>query len=134
MKNKRSKGVTFFACILMIANVYQFVMGLILLLNRANGSGQIMIRLPIFLLALIMSIYLLQLKDWARVGTIIICVLGAIGTVVEVPNVLTSLRGTSQNYQSTMYPLLLSTYLFAVVFNLAPVYFFTRSKVIDQYK
>ena len=80
------------------------------------------------------NIYLLKLKNWSRIGTIILCVLGAIATIVEAPSALASLRVTSYNYQRTMFPLILSVYILALVFYCVPIYFFTRPKVKEQFK
>lgn len=134
MEVKRSKGVTILAWLLIVVYSYQFVLTLSLLAPGANYFLMNSLNAVIFLVAAVMAVFLLQLKNWARIGTIVISALGAMRAIVEGPSVFGALKATSDNYQATMFPLILFAYIVALVFCCAPIYFFTRPKVKEQFK
>ncbi len=134
MKKNRSKGVNIFAWLIIVSFSHQFIMSIVILFSKAGFPLSVFCRSIIYLVAIIISVYLLKLKNWARIGTIMVCILGAIVTIVEAPSALASLKVTSYNYQRTMFPLFLSIYILSLVFYCAPIYFFTRPKIKEQFK
>ncbi len=128
MEKKRSQGVTIFAWLVIIGSILNLV------LNSAASDVNTQISVYFYYLvspiSIIIGIYLLKLKDWARIGIIAVSIMVGVETIVTTPYCLNKLQST---YPRTGLPFIMAV-LISLGFNCGLIYYFTRPTVKEQFK
>lgn len=152
MEKKRSIGVTIFACFFIIGGIASII-GILkpknpsLPIQLQPGMPTIILGYISTMLSLICGIYLLKLKSWARKLAIILCVVHLITIPlflkilspinIEAMRSAMAARGATEMQQKQFEPfaslLLMIVAAISIIWNLSIVYFFTRTKVKEQF-
>lgn len=131
MGDKRSIGITIFAWIIIASSLFNLFLRLEYLFRVAFRSGQIGIgtyfSLVISVLSIISAAYLLKLKKWARLATIIISIIVLIDIVLKIPFFVKSIGF------SPMLIIILLIVSFPLIFGLGVIYYFSRPAVRGQF-
>ncbi len=152
MEKKRSIGVTIFACFFIIGGIFN-ITGMLkpknpsLPIQLQPGMPAIILGYISTMLSLICGIYLLKLKSWARKLAIILCVAHLITiplffkmlapiNIAAMRSVFAA-RGATEMQQKQFEPfvslVLMIVAAVGIIWNLSIFYFFTRSKVKEQF-
>jgi uncharacterized membrane protein YhaH (DUF805 family) len=127
MEKKRSKGVTIFAWLIIIGSILSILSkGLASEINPQISTYFYYFVSPI---SIIIGIYLLRLKDWARTGIIAVSIMVGIETLATSPYCLNRMEST---YPGTGIDYIIAI-LISLGFNCGVIYFFTRPKVKAQF-
>ena len=140
MENKRSVGITIFGWALVIYNLFIGLIGLFLALSNRKSHGDLFFALgPALSFAfLICGIFILKLKSWARKLIIILSGIGAILNIWLLFGLNPTRLGIEFNKLSQNEKVGFISFSFmmlaVIVWNIGVIYFFTRSKVKEQFK
>jgi len=84
--------------------------------------------------SILVGIFLLKLKNWARVATLILSILVAVETVLTTPHVLRQLIAMDPHGAFLTQLVLLIVTGCSLAFNGVMLYYFTRPKTKEQFK
>ncbi|MBM3250484.1 MAG: hypothetical protein FJZ09_06590 [Candidatus Omnitrophica bacterium] len=134
MENRRSKGITIFAWIIIVLSVINLISRLDYIFkgtlkDYTAGIGDYFY-LIISILAIIAAIFLLKLKEWARIATLIVAALVIINII------LVSLSTIFKNFLVSLPAslIMLVITLIPLAFEGGVIYYFTRPVIKEQFK
>jgi len=131
MQNQRSKGVTIFAWSIIAVSFLNLLSRLEFLFRSFSKGTQVSVSgyfyLVISVISIIAGIYLLKLKNWARLVTIIISIIVFVDICIKVPPIVKNIA------VGPAFFILLLFILIPLLFEAGVVYYFTRSKVLEQF-
>jgi len=131
MENQRSRGVTIFAW-LIIALSFLNLLSRVEYMYRVTSKGFPLgigdyFYLIISIFSIIFGIFLLKLKNWARLATIVISIIVFIDVCLKVPGIVKNIQ------LGPIFVILLLFISVPLIFEAGVVYFFTRPTVQGQF-
>ena len=136
---KRSKSVTVLAWLLIVGSVSNTLTSLVsfvfkLPADNVNPALSNYFYYAASPFSILVGIFLLKLKNWARVAAIMLSILVAIETVLTTPYVMKQLIALNLYGSFVTRAVLLIATGCSLAFNVAILYFFTRPRIKEQFK
>ena len=128
----RLKGITVFSWVIIVSSVLNFLFNLPA--GSMNPRGSVLFYFLAAPFSIVVGIFLLKFKNWARVAIIVVSVLVGAETVISTPHVLAQLTAMDPNAVPVLKILMLLMICFSLVFNGAVIFYFTRPAVKVQFK
>jgi len=134
MGDKRSKGITIFAWIILVSSavmLFPCLGNLSTLMYPHNTVGiRDYLLLIISISSIIAAVFLLKLKEWARITILVI------SAVIIINNILVSMSVILKNFSISipLSSIMLMLTLISLAFEGGVIYYFTRPTVKGQFK